>query len=61
MLQGPWVLGDRYSTSDAYLFTLARGLEGDGVDVQRFPKVADHMRRMESQPGVDKVLALHGS
>jgi len=61
MLQGPWVLGDRYSTSDAYLFTLARWLEGDGVDVQRFPRVADHMRRMESQPGVEKVLALHGS
>ena len=61
MLRGPWVLGDRYSTSDAYLFTLARWLEGDGVDVQRFPKVADHMRRMESQPGVQKVVALHTS
>lgn len=57
MLQGPWVLGERYSTSDPYLFTLARWLEGDGVDVNRFPKVADHLRRMNDQPGVRKVLA----
>jgi len=59
MLQGPWVLGERFSTSDPYLYTLARWLGGDGVDVNRFPKVADHMRRMEAQPQVQKVVALH--
>ena len=41
-----------------------RGLRGTavwgrGVDVQRFPKVADHMRRMDAQPQVKKVVALH--
>src|SRR6201995_2615682 len=35
MLQGPWVLGERFSTSDLYLFTLTRWLEGDKVDVNR--------------------------
>ena len=59
LLQGPWVLGERFSTSDLYLFTLSRWLEGDGVDVQRFPKVADHMKRMEAEPQVQKVLAAH--
>lgn len=57
LLQGPWVLGARFSTSDCYLYTIARWLEGDRVDVNRFPKVADHMRRMEAQPQVRKVLA----
>jgi len=57
MLRGPWVLGERFSTSDLYLYTLTRWLQGDQVDVQRFPKVADHMRRMEAQPQVQKVLA----
>jgi glutathione S-transferase len=56
-LKGPWVLGDRLSTSDLYLFTIARWLEGDSVDVKRFPKVAEHMQRMEAQPEVQKVLA----
>ncbi|HEX2547634.1 MAG TPA: glutathione S-transferase family protein [Ramlibacter sp.] len=59
MFKGPWVLGERFSTSDLYLYTLERWLEGDGVDVQRFPKVADHMKRMEAQPQVQKVLAAH--
>jgi glutathione S-transferase len=57
MLRGPWVLGERFSTSDLYLFTLARWLKGDGVDVERFPKVADHLARMDAQPQVQKVLA----
>jgi glutathione S-transferase len=56
-LKGPWVLGERFSTADMYLYTLAGWLEGDGVDVKRFPKVADHMQRMEAQPQVQKVLA----
>jgi glutathione S-transferase len=59
MLQGPWVLGERFSTADLYLFTLAGWLEGDTVDVKRFPKVADHMERMNAQPQVRKVLAAH--
>ena len=59
MLQGPWVLGERFSTSDLYLYTISRWLEGDGVDVQRFPKLADHMRRLDGQPQVQKVVALH--
>jgi glutathione S-transferase len=59
MLKGPWVLGERFSTSDLYLYTLSRWLEGDGVAASRFPKVADHMRRMEAKPQVQKVVALH--
>jgi glutathione S-transferase len=59
MLKGPWVLGEQFSTSDLYLYTLTRWLEGHGIDVKRFPKVADHMRRMEEKPQVQKVVAAH--
>lgn len=59
MLQGPWVLGPALSTSDFYLYTLASWLAGDGVDVQRFPRVADHMKRIEDLPAARKVLPLH--
>lgn len=57
LFKGPWVLGEQFSTSDCYLFTLARWLQGDGVDVGRFPRVADHMARMNARPQVQKVLA----
>jgi len=56
MFQGPWVLGERYSTSDAYLFTIATWLEGDSVDPQQFPKVYAHRERMRADPVVARVL-----
>ena len=58
--KGPWVLGERYTVSDMYLFTIAQWLQGDGVDVKRFPKVAAHMQRMAVDPVVSRVLALQG-
>lgn len=57
MLQGPWVMGETFSISDIYLFTLAQWLEADGVDPARFPKVADLRRRMSESPIVKKVIA----
>jgi glutathione S-transferase len=55
-LQGPWVLGENYSVSDMYLFTLAQWLEADGVDINRFPKVADHSLKMAQDPVVARVI-----
>jgi len=55
-LQGPWVLGEKYSVSDMYLFTLAQWLEGDGVDINRFPKVAGHSLKMAQDPVVARVI-----
>ena len=57
LFKGPWVLGEAFSVCDMYLFTLAQWMEGDGVDPSRFPKVADHRRRMAADPVVVKVLA----
>ncbi len=57
MFEGPWVLGERYSVCDGYLLTMARWLEGDGVDIATLPKVHDHLRRMEARPAVKKALA----
>ncbi|HEY0818968.1 MAG TPA: glutathione S-transferase family protein [Rhizobacter sp.] len=55
--QGPWVMGEHYSIADPYLYTLATWMEGDGVDPDRFPKVAAHRKRMAALPAVLKVLA----
>ena len=55
-LQGPFVLGERYSVCDMYLFTITQWLEGDGVDVNLFPRVAAHRRWMLENQIVQKVL-----
>jgi glutathione S-transferase len=59
MLKGPWVMGEDYSIGDAYLFTVSRWLEGDGVDINQFPRVADHFQRMLERPAVQKIIALY--
>ncbi|HTO82251.1 MAG TPA: glutathione S-transferase family protein [Methylomirabilota bacterium] len=57
MFAGPWVMGESYTISDPYLYTVARWLEGDGVDPARFPKVRAHRERMAERPAVKAVLA----
>lgn len=57
MLAGPWAMGGQYTVADPYLYTVARWLERAEVDVARFPKVQDHMRRIEERPAVRRVLA----
>jgi len=57
MIAGPWVMGDGYTICDPYLFTIARWLEGDGVDIGRFPKVKEHYARMEARPAVQRALS----
>jgi glutathione S-transferase len=57
MLKGPWVMGERYSICDSYLFTLAQWLEADGVDPGRIPKVIDHRRRAAERAAARKAIA----
>jgi glutathione S-transferase len=57
MLRGPWVMGERYTISDPYLFTLAQWMEDDGVDPARFPGVAEHRRRVAERSAVKKAIA----
>lgn len=57
MIAGPWVMGSDYTICDPYLFTIARWLEGDAVDIRRFPKVNDHYARMEARPAVQRALS----
>ena len=57
ILRGPWVMGERYSIADPYLFTLAQWLEVDGVDPARIPRVIEHRARMTERPQVKKAIA----
>lgn len=57
MLKSPWVLGNRFSICDPYLFTVAGWMKSDGVEMSRFPKVAEHYERMSADPVVQRVLA----
>ena len=57
MFAGPFVMGKDFSICDGYLFTLTQWLDGDGVDVTKTPKIADHFSRMSERPAVKKAIA----
>lgn len=59
MLQTPWVMGANYSVADIYLYTISQWLGGDGVDINDFPRVADHAQRMQENASVQKVRDIH--
>jgi len=57
MFKGPWVHGDTFSISDPYLYRISTWLEGDGVDINRYPKVKAHREAMEQRDSVKIVNA----
>lgn len=57
---GPWMLGDTFSTSDAYVYLMTRWLPRIGLDTTPFPYVGDHYRRMCERPAVRRALATQG-
>ena len=57
MLRGPWVFGENYTIADPYLFTFESWLEGDGVDIRKFPRVAEHFERMKARDSVKRAMA----
>jgi len=59
LIKGPWVLGDAYSMCDPYLYTVARWMEGDGVDINRFPKVKAHFDAIEARPTAARAIEAH--
>lgn len=59
MFVGPWVMGDDYTICDPYLYTIARWLKNDRVDVADFPQIEAHMKRMEARTAVQSILPHH--
>ena len=56
MFEGPWIMGKDYTVADGYLFTLTQWLGGDGVEINKTPKIAEHFRRVGDRPAVRKAI-----
>lgn len=55
-LKGPYVMGERFTICDAYLFTLSQYLEADGVDLAKLPRVLEFRERLRERPSVKRAL-----
>ena len=59
MITGPWVLGEHFSICDAYLYTLTRWLERDGVERAQLPNVNFHFQKMEKRSSIQRIIHYH--
>lgn len=57
VLNGPFVLGERFSIADPYLYVICSWLEGDGVDVSGFARINAFRAAMEARASVRSVIA----
>ncbi|MGD8415768.1 MAG: glutathione S-transferase N-terminal domain-containing protein [Pseudomonadales bacterium] len=57
MVGQPWVLGERYSVADPYLFTITQWLPAHALDSARYPTIHEHARRMLERPTVLAAIA----
>jgi Glutathione S-transferase len=58
--RGPFVMGERLTIADPYLFTIDTWLKSDGVDIADFPRLHEHYRRMLDRPAVQAAIAVAG-
>ena len=56
-LIGPYVLGDVFSLADIYLYVICTWLQGDGVNLDDFPKIQSFMTTMEARETVKAAMA----
>ena len=52
MFDGPWVMGDKYTIADPYLFTISQWLPIHKLAITDYPKISGHLERMLSRPAV---------
>lgn len=51
-----WWYGDKWSVMDAYLYWIFWRCEGADYNVEPYPNYADHAKRMEARPAVQRAL-----
>lgn len=56
----PWLLGERFSIADAYLFVVTNWAKGVELDLSAFPALLDFQKRVAARPAVQAALAAEG-
>lgn len=59
-LTGPYLLGERYSVADAYLFVCLNWTQFLKIDLSPWPNLTDLMRRVAARPAAQDALAAEG-
>lgn len=58
--ENQWLLGDRFSPADAYLYTVTRWATSVDLDLSAFPALRAFQERVAARPAVQAALAAEG-
>lgn len=56
----PYLMGDRFTVADAYLFVVVNWSKHAGFDLGLFPKIQEYMARVAARPAVQAALKAEG-
>lgn len=59
-LDGDYLLGDRFTVADAYLFTVTNWMDRLGIDYSHLPRLQAFQKRVRERPGVQEALRSEG-
>jgi glutathione S-transferase len=57
---GPYLLGERFTLPDAYLFVVLSWTGIHGIDLSRWPGLAAYVGRVAERPAVQEALRAEG-
>lgn len=60
LAQHPWLVGDRFTVADAYLFTVTNWARHVALDLSDFPALLDFQKRVAERPAVQTALEAEG-
>ncbi|EIK52200.1 glutathione S-transferase [Stutzerimonas stutzeri TS44] len=55
-----YLLGERFSVADGYLFTVLRWMPPNGLALERWPNLAAYQARIQARPAVQRALQTEG-
>jgi glutathione S-transferase len=58
--EGPYLLGDRFTLPDAYLFVILNWTKIHGIDLSRWPGLTAYQQRVAQRPRVAETLGAEG-
>ena len=58
--KGPFLMGDRFTVADAYLFTVLNWTANVGVDLARWPALQAYLERVGARPAVRAAMEAEG-
>jgi glutathione S-transferase len=60
LAQRPFLMGERFSVADAYLFTVANWVNFHAVDITPYPNLKSFLERVAARPKVREAMAAEG-